>query len=265
MKSIDKKVKSYDTRIITSGDIVEVIQYGRPVKIKGESRARPPSSERGKDREKEKTVNRLITVHRARSKLRRTISANVWRWYDEKGNAIRPKFLTLTFRENIKEFEKANYEFTKFVQRLNEAFYGRKCKSQLKYLLVPEFQKRGAIHYHVIFFNLPYIEEKRLRLIWNQGFIKINSISEVDNVGAYICKYMGKGNDDDRLHGKKCFWGSRGLLKPSEVKLVGVEGKREVESLAASLSPFQTFQKTFEHLELGFISYTQYNLKKRKR
>lgn len=253
--------KGYDTKIIIAGDIVEVISYERPI-LKTQDRARVPDKKsRGQPDEQQKIKSRAITTQRARSKLRRTISANVYRWYDQAGEPIKPKFLTLTFKENIKDFNQANYEFTKFIQRLNENVYGRKSNANLKYLVVPEFQKRGAIHYHVIFFNLPYIAAAKLKGIWKQGFIKINAIDEVDNVGAYISKYMGKDNDDERLQAKKCFWGSRGLLEAIENRLLGEEGKREVESLDATLSPFKTFQSAFEHLELGLISYTQYNLK----
>lgn len=254
--------ESYDTKIIIAGDIIEVISYERPIlKIQAKARA-PDTKSRGQPNEQLKNNSRVLTTKRARSKLRRTISANVCRWYDQAGEPIKPKFLTLTFKENIKEFEQANYEFTKFIQRLNENLSGRKSKANLKYLVVPEFQKRGAIHYHVIFFNLPYIAAAKLKGIWRQGFIKINAIDEVDNVGAYISKYMGKNNDDERLQGKKCFWGSRGLLEPLEKRLLGVEGKREVEMLEQTLLPFKTFQSAFEHLELGLISYTQYNTKR---
>jgi hypothetical protein len=148
----------------------------------------------------------------------------------------------------------------KFIQRLNEHLNGRKCKAQIKYVVVPEFQKRGAIHYHVLFFNLPYIKANELRKIWKHGFIKVNAIDQVDNVGAYISKYMGKGVEDKRMYGKKCCWGSRGLLEPLEQRLAGMEGKREVEMLDAAHSPFKTFQSSFEHQELGIISYIQYNL-----
>lgn len=84
----------------------------------------------------------------------------------------------------IEPFEKAdishtNYEFNKFIKRLNFYLYSTK-KQQLKYLAVWEKQKRGAIHYHIIFFDLPFIKHKALQDIWGYGFIKINKI-DVDS------------------------------------------------------------------------------------
>jgi hypothetical protein len=46
----------------------------------------------------------------------------------------------------------------------------------LKYVSVVEFQKRGAVHYHAVFFNLPFIVNDELAAIWSHGFIKINAI-----------------------------------------------------------------------------------------
>lgn len=259
---IDDKPKGYDLKILTSGDIIEVIYYTSPV-FKTQARARPPSrlkNQRARDEDKRKS--RALTMQRARSKLRRLISANVWRWYDSRGEPIRPKFFTMTFKENITSLAAANKEFEKFIKRLNRHFNGREGKASLKYIVVPEFQKRGAVHYHVVFFNLPYTKASKLDSIWNQGFIKINAIDKVDNVGAYVCKYMGKEMADERLNGMKCYWGSRGLLKPKEERLLSEEGKGEAEQLVAALSPYMTFQKTYEHPELGAIVYSQYNLRK---
>lgn len=67
------------------------------------------------------------------------------------------KFVTLTFSENVESIDYANDEFRKFIQRLNYRLYSTK-KASLKYLATWEKQKRGSIHYHVIFFNLPFIK-----------------------------------------------------------------------------------------------------------
>lgn len=245
--------------------MIEVIQYEKPI-FKPEARARSPGAinvEGSRRTDEEQQMIREMALRRARSTLRRTILSNVWRWYDKEGEVIRPKFVTFTFKENMTDLDEANHEYMKFIKRLNRHYGGRKGKAELKYMVVPEFQKRGAVHYHTIFFNLPYIPAKKLKEIWVHGNIKINAIDEVDNVGAYVTKYMSKDNNDDRLLRKKCFWGSRGLIKPNEKRFEGEEGKREVDSLAATLSPFQTFQKTFDHPEIGVIGYVQYNTRRK--
>ena len=105
-------------------------------------------------------------------------------------------------------------------------------------------------------FNLPYIQNKDLAAIWRNGYVKINRIDNVDNVGAYVCKYMTK-TDDDRLLGQKMYFSSRGLKKPVEIK-----EESRVESLASSLpAPALTYEAVFEN-EHNSVSYRQYNIKK---
>ena len=62
---------------------------------------------------------------------------------------------------------------------------------------------------------MPYIAAEQLAEIWGNGFIKIERIDEIDNVGAYITKYMTKDNIDERLKGKKCYTMSKGLNTPT--------------------------------------------------
>lgn len=103
------------------------------------------------------------------------------------------KFVTLTFKENIQDINQANKEFKYFIQRLN--YYLYKTKIQLlKYIATWEKQKRGAIHYHVIFFDFPYIAKEKLENLWSNGFIKINRIDvdSKENRGRYLSKYFSK-------------------------------------------------------------------------
>ena len=164
----------------------------------------------------------------------------------------------------VTDVKVANYEFTKFIKRLNYLVFDTK-KANLKYNAVIEFQKRGAIHYHVIIYNMPFTKQKIIEKTWGNGFIKINKIDNVDNVGAYVAEYLGQaekgqGHDieDDRLQGKKSYFSSRGLYKPIEIT-----DKKIVETVAAAL-PLEnlTYAADFENEHLGNITYKQYNLKK---
>lgn len=125
------------------------------------------------------------------------------------------KFLTLTFKNNIDDVSYTNYEFNKIIKRLNFSLYNTK-KQQLKYLAVWEKQKRGAIHYHIIFFDLPYIKNKELQDIWGHGFIKINKIDvdNKDNRGRYVSKYFSK-DIDDKNYKQKAFFKSQNLKLPT--------------------------------------------------
>lgn len=133
------------------------------------------------------------------------------------------KFLTLTFKENIQDITYTNYEFNKFVKRLNFYLYHEK-KQKLKYLAVWENQKRGVIHYHVIFFDFPFIEAKELERIWGFGFIKINKIDvdSKENRGRYVSKYFSK-DLDVKNYKQKAFFKSRNLIMPKTTKTTNRE------------------------------------------
>lgn len=134
------------------------------------------------------------------------------------------KFMTLTFKENIQDIEYTNYEFNKFIKRLNFNLYKTK-KQQLKYLAVWEQQKRGAIHYHIIFFDLPYIKIKDLEKIWGNGFVKLNKIDvdSKDNRGRYVSKYFSK-DIDIKTYKQKSFFKSQNLKAPTEKLIKSIDG-----------------------------------------
>lgn len=259
---------SYDRRYIKSGQIIEIIDYERPIYKKLDKEERNTGSDQGRSveaTEEDKQRHREDTLSRARQDTRRLINANVYQYKNQEGNTFRPVFLTLTYAENVTELEEANHDFRCFIKRLNEYVYGRKISNQLKYVVVPEFQKRGAVHYHLILFNMPYIKSNKLAEIWQQGFIKINAIDKVDNVGAYVVKYMNKEKEDERLKGQKCYFSSRGLLKPEEIRCrTGTEKEKELDELADSLTPNLVYQVQHTSDYYGSIMYKQYNLSRTK-
>lgn len=239
-------VGSYKSKIVISGPIVEIYKYELPVINGFKIDSRDKIGRSGEASEEQRIVNREKVLNRARRDLRRLVNTNI---------KDISKFVTLTFSENIQDFEVANYEFKKFRQRLQ-----RYLKQKVEYVCVPEFQKRGAIHFHVVFFNVPYIKNTKLSELWGQGFVKINRIDNVDNVGAYICKYMSKDFDvDERLRGYKCYFSSRGLDKPIEIKENDL-----VESVEDSLKgQLPVYENQFSN-EHNTVSYCQYNMNKAK-
>ncbi len=241
----------YDCKVVVSGNIIEIYRYERGV-LKGFVNECGRAGN-GFITDEQREKNREVSLMRARRDLRRIVNANVDQWGDD----VTCKFVTLTFKDNVKDVDLANYEFRQFIKRLNYKVYGEKC-SNLKYTAVVEFQERGAVHYHVIFYNLPYTKADVIEEVWGNGFIKINKIDDIDNVGAYVCKYLTKGQDDERLRGRKCYFNSRGLFKP-----VVIEDKKKIETIKKSLSDeFMTVSTQYENEHLGKISYRQYNMKR---
>lgn len=249
-------------KIIISGDIVEVYEYERGY-LKGYEVKESPGG-RIKDYESEDYLdNREKVLKRAKRDLRRLINANVGKY----GNQFTTKFVTLTFGDNVTDLKVANYEFEKFKKRLNYLIWETK-KANLKYSVVIEFQERGAIHYHMIIYNMPFVKHKVIEKTWGNGFVWINKIDQVDNVGAYVAEYLGdsgKGQgrekEDNRLKGKKSYFNARGLFKPEEIT-----DKKKVEALRQALpEQNKTYSAQFDNEHLGQITYKQYNIKTYKR
>lgn len=139
-------------------------------------------------------------------------------------------FITLTFKENITDISTANKIFNAWRTNI------KKLKSDFKYLAVPEFQKRGAVHYHILS-NLG-IEDKDIILkqqkktgkavkfddlydvkYWTKGFARVDFIkNDYKKIYSYICKYMTK-DIDNKLFGKKRYFYSQNLDKPFETYL----------------------------------------------
>jgi hypothetical protein len=247
---LNSGIRRYNCKVVVSGDIIEIYRSeGGFFKGKVNDCGRAGN---GFITDDQRAKNREVSLMRARRDLRRIVNANIGKWGDD----VTCKFVTLTFKDNVKDLDMANYEFRQFIKRLNYKVYGEKC-SNLMYTVVIEFQKRGAVHYHVIFYNLPFTKAAVLEKVWGNGFIKINKIDDVDNVGAYICKYLTKDNSDDRLRGRKSYFNSRGLKKPIE-EFLDDDG---LEIIKKSL-PVQamTYKGEFENEYVGKIEYEQYNL-----
>jgi hypothetical protein len=224
-------------RVVVSNHIVEVYKYEK------EQWSEFECAERKGRRSADECTDRT-SVYRTREMIRRLILAN----FDNHS-----KFVTLTFRENMTDLNEAHVRFKRFIQRLRHRY-----KDGFKYLAVVEFQDRGAVHYHMIS-DLPFIKNKELADIWKQGFVKINDISLVDNVGAYMIKYMAKDLADKRLSGRKAYLYSKGLDKPAELRGEVAEAVMAVYELEKK-KPVYT--SSFEGEYTGHVDYTEYNLRR---
>lgn len=145
-------------------------------------------------------------------------------------------FITLTIADNNISIDEANKKFSDFIRSW------RRCFPDLKYLGVPEFQKRGAIHYHILtnvpcgHHLIPALPKKRIwstkykkyyDLIyydikyWKKGFTTAFDFKCADdrfNVALYITKYLYK-DIDNRLFGRNKILKSNNLKKPDIIEL----------------------------------------------
>jgi hypothetical protein len=241
-------------KVIKCGNVVEIYCYDERMlnkKVAKQGGRKEVGQSGSKERKEE---YRSQVNYRAREAIRRLVNTNFG-----EGDI----FLTLTFKDNIGDLERANKEFKKFVQRV------KRRQESFKYIAVIEFQKRGAVHYHLVC-NLRVdwgdrlereAKEREIAKLWGQGFVdieKVRSLVGVDNVGAYLVKYLKKGFEDSRLEGKKRYLYSKCLEKPKEMILAD-EKQKWIDTLE-SFYPWYT--SSYGNVFTGQVQYREYNLKR---
>lgn len=249
----------YNTKMIIAGNVVEIYTYEKAQRRGAHAYKSKISSGGGsltneEERKLKDEKNIRDAVRRTKQTLRRSINANAGN-----RNGQKDKFFTLTYAKNMMDLEQGNKDFRSFIKALNYRIYRK--HSGLKYVCVVEKQERGAIHYHVIFFNLPYIPVAELTDLWGHGYTSINAIDEVDNVGAYVVKYMTKTIEGDtsgsaKEKGKKMYFSSRNLEKPTEVMA-------DAEQVALMM-PYVVFEGSYEGEYTGKVIYQQANLQRQQ-
>lgn len=255
-KAREKRAKgTYKTKIIISGSFIEEYIYQNEITLGRKAVRRKKRKNKPKE---EQTEMRSGALRRTRMTIMRLVNSNP--------DFI--TFLTLTFDENkfenkkdITEFEKCNYLFMTFIQRLKYNFI------DIKYLAVPEFQgdyyfrtniKKefgGAIHYHLLLNQM--VDTKKIEKVWRHGFVKINKIKSINNVGLYVSKYLSKESFNRKYFGKKKFFYSRNLNRPQEFK------GQECEEMLMGYSPppEKVYEKEFSNKYRGEVMINIYQIK----
>lgn len=197
--------------------------------------------------------------------------------------------VTLTYKENMTDLDRLYKDFKRFMMRLKRSF---KDVSTIDYLNVIEPQQRGAWHVHMLIrFNdidSVYIPNKELAEMWEQGFTRIKSLKDVDNIGAYLSAYLTdvevpddvETNHKDvvvknvegkekrfikggRLYmyppGMNLFRKSKGIVYPNRTEMTYKDIKKVVGSAKPHYSKkYMVEQENFKNT----ITYEQYNLKR---
>lgn len=265
----------YDAKVFISGNVIEIYKYSETRACGYSIPNKGPTG--GGDRvqvdfetgeiiengiEVTKLESRMKSNIRARNEVKRIVLSN----FDNKS-----KFMTLTFRENLTDVEAANRCFTDFVRALNRDLK-KKGKPNMRYIAVIEFQKRGAIHYHMIC-DLMGFPSKRLWELWKSatrkydGGVDIKNIRQVDNVGAYVTKYMVKDLEkvDDRLIGKKVYQRSLNLDKPKQLVLDFRKEKDRAIFEELTKGKKITYKSKYDDKHTGgTVDYIEINLSRQK-
>lgn len=143
---------------------------------------------------------------RARSRLRQLILS-----------AQADHLLTLTYRENVTDFQQASQDLVNLIRRV------RKHLPQWVFVAVPEQQKRGAWHWHLAVVGRQDV--RLLRHLWRsivgEGNIDVQKPPSGMNrrlaIVSYLGKYLAKGFSDEerQLNGHR-YRASLGIKVPGE-------------------------------------------------
>lgn len=246
-------------KITIAGDIVEHDVLDQPVKYGPTNRKKYASTSKPVSSPEE---NEESSANRAKAAVRRLVNANAYKWLKPTGQPYLPIFVTFTFEEDIRDLDIANNIFTIAMKRLNY-FVNKGLKTHcLHYVAITEFQdktREGVIHYHVLFFNLPFIAQvyDEIKRIWQHGNINVKSVRNVRDLGKYMVKYMTKNLKDGRLKGRKKYFASKGL------KRWRVIYEKDLVELMVEMIPESCKVNTvsFDNKHCKKITRTTYNVK----
>ena len=208
-------MSSYNLKFIQSGNRLEVYRYSIPQTL-GESNNN--AGRKGKsDKPKKTEKNRREVLYKARNNIIRLANCN----------PDLCTFITLTYANKMQDIKQSKADLANSIKLL------RKFWPDIKYLYVLEFQRRGAIHYHMLC-NIPITiktarngkykpeEQKELEsyfheVFWEHGWVDVrNLISEGNtNVGKYVSSYLVEDLLKLDLQGGRCYGYSRNLVKPT--------------------------------------------------
>lgn len=109
---------------------------------------------------------------------------------------IRATFLTLTFMEMVTN-ENAKMVFKRFVMRLRRAYPTCSAVWRMEYQ-----PKRGAIHFHLLLFKLPFWKQAEVQKTWEsctgepRSIVDIRLVHGARSIMAYVSKYIAKIEDE---------------------------------------------------------------------
>ena len=233
------------SKLIQSGGYVELFQYEyEPIPRK--TRFNFKKRKREEFDIDQSLQRRIDNIYRAKKNFFRLVRTNI------NPNA-KPIFITLT-TVNQKSLPIAYVYLTEFRNRLRK-IYGDK----FKYIAVPEYQKRGVVHFHCLFWDLPVIDifheipwsvwtiigirkpkilqrfltfcnehnfeptqargDRKIQHQWARGFLDCVPTDGSPKLATYMAKYMSKAMSDRRLYQSKSHVCSRNFLRPVSTKI----------------------------------------------
>ena len=194
------------TRVVVSGDIVEIFEYPTGIPV-GRSR----DHEIVRKGEDDSDGKRCDNLYRARQNIRRLVWCNCSTQFT--------KMLTLTYAQTVLDPKVVKTHIKRFVQQMRRFGYA------MRYLYVLEHQTKrgqregnvGCLHVHMFIFDDEKISLDHLNRAWKHGNTHIKVLRDIQNSGAYACKYITKENYAE--YGSHVYGCSHGLKRSVEEHL----------------------------------------------
>jgi len=190
---------------------------------------------------------------RAQLAFRRLVLANISR-------TDAPVLASFTYRENMGQLSEGRADFGAFARNAKQVF-----GESFRYIVVAEFQKRGALHFHALLWGIEktVVESERttrmVAALWGKGFVDLIQTDGSAKLATYLSKYFVKMFMDIRLAGRKAYIASRNIKRPIVYKdallspfFYGVAGYPQLEN-APVLTEFE-----YETQWLGRCHYKKY-------
>lgn len=256
---------AYHTKLISSGNILETFAY----KEKNSFVRRNSGALRLGQRSSASLIDRADEfifrgTNRARLMVRRLLYSNF--------DVSNRYFITLTFDDENIDFASSslkhcNSYFANFRKRL------ARLVPSVKWVCVPETQKRGAFHYHLVS-DLPIsklyeknnFQTKRdlyynadvsgvsLRELWSGGFVSVSPIEgNIITTANYLGKYMSKSTCG---HSGRRFHTTQNLERPKVVYSNRFAGDLERDFPLLGNDGKMVYTKDYQDKAGGTISYS---------
>ncbi len=160
----------------------------------------------------EKKEMDAITLSKSQSRAKKTIRHRLMQMCSD-------RMLTLTYKENMTDLKQGWSDIKKFSRLMKEAF-----PEDWSYVCVPEFQKRGAVHFHMGISG--YYPVNKVRAIWRavvgEGNIDVTSPRQTigkdswnpKRIANYLGKYLSK---EDSVEFNKRRYSSTSITLPTPI------------------------------------------------
>jgi hypothetical protein len=171
-------------------------------------------------------------------------------------------FMTLTFPADFPSPAVAKKHLHTFFDRMRRAYPGASAIWRF------EFQERGAPHFHLMWFNLPYMPYQLLNKMWGEIIGYANPSTRIEmmrsrrGVISYVSKYLSKvGGEADGSFNLHAYLRGDDFIHPLTGEICGPVGRwwgvfnsedlplaPEIRiAVAGKLAPFYQFRRAARH------------------